>query len=130
MRFFSRKNRADKNRAQAAPDTAMKAALRAHLLALLHANPHAEARTPDTSTAETNTSELSLQTPAASPPDPCDTLTLSEVECTDPACIGLETYVLWLRPGHKTRAAKVQKPMTALTPADLAALVSQLRSDG
>lgn len=38
-------------------------------------------------------------------------LTVSEVECLDPSCPGLETVILLLRPGTRTRAVKVPGAM-------------------
>jgi hypothetical protein len=35
-----------------------------------------------------------------------DTVTANEVACTDPACPGLETIILVMRDGEKTRAYK------------------------
>ena len=46
-------------------------------------------------------------------------LTISEVECADPACPGLETFILVMRPGEATQAAKVRKPLAAITEADI-----------
>jgi hypothetical protein len=33
-------------------------------------------------------------------------LSVNEIACTDPACPGLETVILLMRPGEKTRAFK------------------------
>lgn len=41
-------------------------------------------------------------------------LTISEVECADPACPGLETFILVLRPGEATQAAKIRKPLVEI----------------
>jgi hypothetical protein len=46
-------------------------------------------------------------------------LTISEVECADPACPGLETFILVMRPGEATQASKVRKPLAAITEADI-----------
>ncbi|MCZ8184572.1 MAG: hypothetical protein O9322_16490 [Beijerinckiaceae bacterium] len=46
-------------------------------------------------------------------------LTISEVECADPACPGLETFILVMRPGEATQAAKVRKPLAAITETDI-----------
>jgi hypothetical protein len=35
-----------------------------------------------------------------------DAVTLSEIACTDPACPGIETVILVMRPGEATRAFK------------------------
>lgn len=47
-------------------------------------------------------------------------LTISEVECADPACPGLETFILVMREGEATVAAKVRKPIAEITEADIA----------
>lgn len=46
-------------------------------------------------------------------------LTISEVDCADPACPGLETFILVLRAGEATQAVKVKKPIAGITEADV-----------
>jgi hypothetical protein len=46
-------------------------------------------------------------------------LTISEVECADPACPGLETFILVMRAGEATQAAKVRRPIVEITEADV-----------
>lgn len=46
-------------------------------------------------------------------------LTISEVECPDPACPGLETFILVMRQGEATQAIKVRKPMAEVTETDI-----------
>ncbi|KAF0229449.1 MAG: hypothetical protein FD175_1787 [Beijerinckiaceae bacterium] len=46
-------------------------------------------------------------------------LTISEVDCADPACPGLETFILVLRSGEATQAVKVKKPIAEITEADV-----------
>ena len=46
-------------------------------------------------------------------------LTISEVECADPACPGLETFILVLRAGEATQAVKVKKPIAEIEAADI-----------
>lgn len=46
-------------------------------------------------------------------------LTISEVECADPACPGLETFILVLRPGEATQAAKIRKPLAEIMQQDV-----------
>ncbi|HKH33569.1 MAG TPA: hypothetical protein VKA80_05295 [Beijerinckiaceae bacterium] len=46
-------------------------------------------------------------------------LAVNEIVCTDPSCPGTETIVLVMRPGRKTEARKVSKPVEAVTEADL-----------
>jgi hypothetical protein len=46
-------------------------------------------------------------------------LAVNEIVCADPSCPGVETVVLLMQPGRKTRACKVQKPLTEVTEQDL-----------
>jgi hypothetical protein len=46
-------------------------------------------------------------------------LAVNEIACTDPSCPGVETVVLIMEPGRKTRACKVQKPVDAVTEQDI-----------
>jgi hypothetical protein len=46
-------------------------------------------------------------------------LAVNEIACTDPSCPGVETVVLIMEPGGKTRACKVQKPVDAVTEQDI-----------
>ena len=51
-------------------------------------------------------------------------VTVNEIACTDPSCPGLETVMLVMEPGRKTRAFKVPKAVEAVTEQDVrAALV-------
>ncbi|WP_343311775.1 hypothetical protein [Ancylobacter crimeensis] len=47
------------------------------------------------------------------------TLSISEIACGDPACGGAETVVLIMRPGRRTEAAKILKPLATVTDAEL-----------
>jgi hypothetical protein len=47
------------------------------------------------------------------------TLSITEIACGDPACGGAETVVLVMRPGRKTEAAKVLRPLATVTEDDL-----------
>jgi hypothetical protein len=47
-------------------------------------------------------------------------VTVNEILCPDPACPDLETVILVMREGAKTRAYKIAKPMEAVTEQDLA----------
>lgn len=47
------------------------------------------------------------------------TVSISEIACGDPACGGAETVVLVMRPGRRTEAAKVFRPMAQVEEADL-----------
>jgi hypothetical protein len=53
-------------------------------------------------------------------------LTISEIECPDPACPGLETFILVMRAGEATQAAKVKKPIAEITEADVVEAVRYL----
>ncbi|PSC03475.1 hypothetical protein SLNSH_18700 [Alsobacter soli] len=44
-----------------------------------------------------------------------DQITVNEIACTDPACPGLETVILVMRAGEKTRAVKIAGSLVALT---------------
>lgn len=46
-------------------------------------------------------------------------LTISEVECPDPACPGFETFILIMREGEATQAVKVKKPLAEVSDADV-----------
>lgn len=46
-------------------------------------------------------------------------LTISEVECPDPACPGFETFILVMRQGEATQAVKVKKPLAEVSAADV-----------
>ena len=51
---------------------------------------------------------------------PADTaIAVNEIACLDPACPGLETVILVMEPGRKTRAYKVAKALDAVTEQDL-----------
>ncbi len=44
---------------------------------------------------------------------------INELICDDPACPGIETVILIMAEGEKTRAAKIAKPMEAVTEEDV-----------
>ena len=46
-------------------------------------------------------------------------LAVNEIACTDPACPGLETVILVMEPGVKTRACKVAKGLADVTEQDI-----------
>ena len=48
------------------------------------------------------------------------TVAVNEIVCLDPSCPGTETVILVMAPGRKTRAAKVAKPIDAVTRDDVA----------
>jgi hypothetical protein len=44
---------------------------------------------------------------------------VNEIVCTDPSCPGVETVVLLMQPGRKTRACKVAKALAEVTEQDV-----------
>lgn len=44
---------------------------------------------------------------------------VNEIVCNDPSCPGLETVILVMEPGRKTRALKVQKSLDEITEQDI-----------
>ena len=44
-----------------------------------------------------------------------DTVTVNQIACTDPACPGLETVILVMRPGEPTRAFKAPGSLVVQT---------------
>jgi len=46
-------------------------------------------------------------------------LAVNEIACNDPGCPGIETVILVMEPGQKTRALKVQKPLDEVTEPDI-----------
>jgi hypothetical protein len=46
-------------------------------------------------------------------------VSVNEINCTDPACPGTETVILLMIPGERTRALKVMKPVEAVDEADI-----------
>lgn len=46
-------------------------------------------------------------------------LTISEVDCPDPACPGLETFILVMRAGEATQVVKIRKPIVEIMEADI-----------
>ncbi|MFC5066624.1 hypothetical protein [Flaviflagellibacter deserti] len=56
-----------------------------------------------------------------------DAVTVSQIDCGDPACAGgAETVILVMRKGHKTRAAKISKAMSFVADEDVAEAVRLL----
>ena len=51
-------------------------------------------------------------------------LAVNEIACADPSCPGIETIVLIMEPGRKTRACKVQKPIEDVTEGDIRAALA------
>ncbi|WP_457090308.1 hypothetical protein [Microvirga sp. P5_D2] len=50
---------------------------------------------------------------------PDTTFAVNEIVCNDPGCPGLETVILVMEPGRKTRALKVQKTLDEITEQDI-----------
>ncbi len=50
-------------------------------------------------------------------------IAVNEIACTDPGCPGIETVILVMEPGRRTRALKVAKPLDAVTAEDMRAAV-------
>ena len=48
-------------------------------------------------------------------------ISVNEINCTDPACPGTETVILLMVPGERTRALKVTKPVEEVSEADIRA---------
>jgi hypothetical protein len=44
---------------------------------------------------------------------------VNEIACTDPGCPGIETVILVMEPGQKTRALKVAKPLDEVMEQDI-----------
>jgi len=49
---------------------------------------------------------------------PDTALAVNEIACNDPGCPGIETVILVMQPGQKTRALKVPKPLDDVTEQD------------
>jgi hypothetical protein len=49
---------------------------------------------------------------------------VNEIACTDPACPGLETVILVMQPGTKTRACKIAKGLSDVTEPDIIAALA------
>jgi hypothetical protein len=52
------------------------------------------------------------------------TISVNEIACRDPACPGVETIILVMRSGQRTRACKVAKAIEDVTEADVRAALS------
>ena len=53
-------------------------------------------------------------------------LTISEIKCPDPACPGLETFILVMRTGEATQAVKIKKPISEIIEADVVEAIRYL----
>jgi hypothetical protein len=48
-------------------------------------------------------------------------LAVNEIACNDPGCPGIETVILVMEPGQKTRVLKVSKPLDEVMEQDILA---------
>ncbi len=48
-----------------------------------------------------------------------NSVTVSEIVCRDPACPGVETVILIMDAGTKTRMVRIARPMLAVTVTDI-----------
>ncbi|MFG1465396.1 hypothetical protein V5F77_21160 [Xanthobacter sp. DSM 24535] len=53
-------------------------------------------------------------------------VSVSEIACGDPGCGGAETVILVMRAGRRTEAAKLLKPLSTVTDAELVAALAPL----
>ena len=58
---------------------------------------------------------------AALPVSPETAFAVNEIACNDPGCPGIETIILVMEPGRKTRALKVAKPLDEVMEQDIVA---------
>ncbi|WP_027172008.1 hypothetical protein [Methylobacterium sp. 10] len=58
--------------------------------------------------------------------EPESVVKINEILCPDPSCPGLETVILVMRPGRKTQAAKVAKPLAEVTRAEVQAALADV----
>ncbi len=62
---------------------------------------------------------------AAIPAAPGTVFAVNEIACNDPGCPGIETVILVMEPGRKTRAVKVLKPLDEVTEQDIGAALDR-----
>jgi hypothetical protein len=58
---------------------------------------------------------------AALQASPDTAFAVNEIACNDPGCPGIETVILVMEPGRKTRALKVSKPLDEVMEQDILA---------
>ena len=56
---------------------------------------------------------------AAIPAAPGTVFAVNEIACNDPGCPGVETIIIVMEPGRKTRACKVLKALDDVTEQDV-----------
>ena len=54
-------------------------------------------------------------------PSPDTAFAVNEIACNDPGCPGIETVILVMEPGQKTRALKVPKSLDEVVEHDILA---------
>ncbi len=62
---------------------------------------------------------------AAIPAAPETAFAVNEIACNDPGCPGIETVILVMEPGRKTRAVKVARPLDEVTEQDIRAALDR-----
>jgi hypothetical protein len=50
---------------------------------------------------------------------------VNEIACNDPGCPGIETVILVMEPGQKTRALKIPKPLDEVEEQDILAVLER-----
>jgi len=80
------------------------------------ASPFARRRSPDCGAASANIKTWVRERFALSERT---SVTVSEIVCRDPACPGVETVILIMDAGVKTRMVRIARPMIAVTAADI-----------
>lgn len=63
--------------------------------------------------------ELAAKARALLGVDEDTTISISEIACGDPGCGGAETVILIMRPGRRTEAAKILRPLSEVVDEDL-----------
>lgn len=58
---------------------------------------------------------------AALSASPDTVFAINEIACNDPGCPGIETVILIMEPGTKTRACKIPKPLEEILQQDVVA---------
>jgi hypothetical protein len=82
-------------------------------MALLFRNRTASARRKDAAL------DLMIQARAILGVDGDTVVSVSEHDCAVSGCCGMQTVILVMRPGQPTEAIKIDKPLEAVTDADL-----------
>jgi hypothetical protein len=80
--------------------------------------------TPQTGSAERAKEQVKAWVAAAAGLPGDAVLAVNEIACADPSCPGVETVVLLMRPGEKTRAYKVPKALSEVTEQDIGEALS------